>query len=96
MGKIPGGKGLLAVTMQASGVLGGVEGTNIYDQEQCHKERDMQTQRWVIASLRVWVEGEATEGEGSKQAHGSSSQSRAALHPMMLLIYKHHIRQVVR
>lgn len=68
MGKIPGGKGLLAVTMQASGVLGGVEGTNIYDQEQCHKERDMQTQRWVIASLRVWVEGEATEGEGSKQA----------------------------
>ena len=54
MGKIPGGQGLLAVTVQASGVLGGVEGTNIYDQERCHKERDMQIQHWVIASLRVW------------------------------------------
>lgn len=54
--------------MQASGVLGGVEGTSMNDQEQCHKERDTRTQHWVIASLGVWWREEATEGEGSKQA----------------------------
>ena len=95
MGKIPGGQGLLDVTMQASEVLGGVEGTNIYDQERCHKERDMQIQHWVIASLRVWWREKPLKEREAKRPHGSSSQSRAALHPMMLLIYKHHIRQVV-
>lgn len=68
-------------------------GTNIYDQEQCHKERDTQTQHWVIYFKRGKKPLKERE---ANRPHGSSSQSRAALHPMMLLRYKHHIRQVVR
>lgn len=67
MGKIPGGQGLLAVTVQASGVLGGVEGTNIYDQERCHKEGHADS-TLGDSLFKGLVEGEATEGEGSKKA----------------------------
>ena len=67
MGKIPGGNRPLAVEKQDSGVLGGMEEINIYDQEQCNKERGRRIQPWVVSYLGVWRRKEATEGDGSKQ-----------------------------
>lgn len=64
MGKTPGGRSS-GVTMQASGVLGGVEGINIYDQEQYHKEGHADS----TLGDSLFREGRnRTEGEGSKQA----------------------------
>lgn len=79
-----------------------MEGINIYDQEQCNKERGTRIQPWVISYLGVWRRKEATEGDGSKQpprAHTYTHThpgSKAALWLTMLLRHKHLIRRVVQ